>query len=219
MDVQGTQPREPEAPIPGNIAWSKDGCVMQVQWEPFSRIFYLRLEMKHYKKLKDPRNKGRRERVPSPWGPWNCLGNSSFNPVPSSNPYKPINICFAEVSFNGLWWLTTKNSDYYKLIKVNTNYILQVRKVKQRGGQVFTGNRARMRPQVCLTLRSTHFLNTKIMDSNKMNSLIINFTEKLFPSFSSFYFENVQGHFQVFCRGILCNEYFLYGLTTGTYWL
>ena len=46
-----------------------------------------------------------------------------------------------------------------ELVKVNINYILQVRIVKQKGGQGFTAIRARKTPQVCLTLRSTHFLN------------------------------------------------------------
>ena len=49
-------------------------------------------------------------------------------------------------------------------------YILQVRKVKQKGGQRFIAIRARKTAQVCLTLRSTHFLNTKTMDSNKMTN-------------------------------------------------
>ena len=46
-----------------------------------------------------------------------------------------------------------------ELVKVNTNYILQVRIGKQKGGQGFTAIRARKTPQVCLTLRSNHFLN------------------------------------------------------------
>lgn len=71
-------------------------------------------------------------------------GHFSLNSVPTSNLYKPINS------------ITTK---YY--------LILQMRKLKQKGDQGFTQT-ARMRTHF-LTQRPALFLNTKIMDSNRMH--------------------------------------------------